>query len=179
RFTIPMASGESVWRQQGSSGVVQPYYLDATKGNALRVGGAHDWNDQQEAWDGGRMAFWPKAKYTNVAMGYLKESDLSFHWSLANAFTVCDAYHTSINTGTFTNRMFLWSGTNGANVTGRACVTNSNWGAWAHPKTGWTGPATRSVCRKQACAGRSTTVPATTAITISWWRLRPTARSMK
>ncbi|WP_321353093.1 phosphocholine-specific phospholipase C [Alcaligenes faecalis] len=128
RITIPMASGESIWRQQGTNGMVQPYYLDATKGNALRVGGAHDWNDQQEAWDGGRMANWPKAKYTNVAMGYLKESDLPFHWSLANAFTICDAYHTSINTGTFTNRMFLWSGSNGANLIDRACVTNSNWG---------------------------------------------------
>ncbi|TRM52358.1 phospholipase C, phosphocholine-specific [Achromobacter sp. LC458] len=128
RFTIPMASGQPVWIQQGTSGTVQPYYLDATKGNALRVGGAHNWADQQAAWDGGRMAAWPRAKNTKVAMGYLQQSDLAFHWSLANAFTVCDAYHTAINTGTFTNRMFLWSGTNGANVTDHACVTNANWG---------------------------------------------------
>ena len=128
RFTIPMASGNPVWVQQGSSGPVQPYYLDATKGNGLRVGGAHDWRDQQAAWDGGRMSAWPRAKNTNVAMGYLQQSDLAFHWALANAFTVCDAYHTSINTGTFTNRMFLWSGSNGANVGDYACVTNANWG---------------------------------------------------
>lgn len=56
RFTIPMASGNPVWLQQGTADAVQPYYLDATKGNALRVGGAHDWGDQQSAWDGGRMA---------------------------------------------------------------------------------------------------------------------------
>ena len=128
RITIPMASGQSVWIQQGPSGAVQPYYLDATKGNALRVGGAHNWGDQQAAWDGGRMAAWPRAKSTRAAMGHLRQSDMEFHWSLANAFTVCDAYHTAINTGTFTNRMFLWSGTNGANVSGHACVTNANWG---------------------------------------------------
>lgn len=140
RFTIPMASGQPVWIQQGSADTVQPFYLDATKGNALRVGGAHDWGDQQAAWDGGRMAAWPKAKNTKISMGHLRESDLPFHWALANAFTVCDAYHTSIHTGTFTNRMFLWSGTNGANVVGQACVTNANWGGLGPSSDGlsWT-----------------------------------------
>jgi phospholipase C len=128
RFTIPMASGNPVWLQQGTTDAVQPFHLDATKGNALRVGGAHDWGDQQSAWDGGRMAAWPKAKNTKISMGYLQQPDLPFHWALANAFTICDAYHTSIHTGTFTNRMFMWSGTNGANVAGQACVTNANWG---------------------------------------------------
>ncbi len=138
RFTIPMASGNPVWVQQGTAGPVQPYYLDASKGNALRVGGAHNWGDQQAAWDGGRMAAWPKAKSTPVAMGYLQQSDLQFHWALANAFTVCDAYYTSINTGTFTNRMFLWSGTNGANVSDHACVTNANWGGLGPSQDGLT-----------------------------------------
>lgn len=138
RFTIPMASGQPVWVQQGTAGPVQPYYLDASKGNALRVGGAHNWSDQQAAWDGGRMAAWPLAKSTSVAMGYLQQSDLQFHWALANAFTVCDAYYTSINTGTFTNRMFLWSGTNGANVSDHACVTNANWGGLGPSEDGLT-----------------------------------------
>lgn len=128
RFTIPMASGNPVWIQQSATGPSQPYYLDATKGNALRAGGAHDWGDQQAAWDGGRMAAWPRAKNTKVSMGHLLERDLAFHYSLVNAFTVCDAYYTAINTGTFTNRMFLWSGTNGASVRDYACVTNANWG---------------------------------------------------
>ncbi len=138
RFTIPMASGNPVWIQQGSAGNVQPYYLDSTKGNALRVGGAHDWADQQNAWDGGRMAAWPKNKNTNISMGHLKQSDMPFHWALANAFTICDAYHTSIHTGTFTNRMFLWSGSNGANVVGQACVTNAGWGALGPSSDGLT-----------------------------------------
>ncbi|WP_420993727.1 phosphocholine-specific phospholipase C [Cupriavidus sp. 30B13] len=128
RFTIPMASGNPVWIQQGASGTVQPYYLDPSKGNGLYVGGAHDWSDQQAAWDGGRMAAWPKAKNINASMGYLQQADLPFHWALANAFTICDAYHTSIHTGTFTNRIFLWSGTNGANVANQAVVSNDNYG---------------------------------------------------
>ena len=65
RFTIPMASGKPVWFQQGTSGSVQPYYLNPALGNGLYVGGVHTWSDQQAAWDGGRMAAWPKAK--NIA----------------------------------------------------------------------------------------------------------------
>jgi phospholipase C len=138
RFTIPMLSGNPVWIQQGTSGNVQPFHLDPSKGNGLYVGGAHDWTDQQAAWDGGRMAAWPKAKNLGASMGYLQQDDLPFHWALADAFTICDAYHTSIHTGTFTNRMFMWSGSNGANVVNQAVVSNANWGTLGPSSDGLT-----------------------------------------
>ncbi|MFM0664604.1 phosphocholine-specific phospholipase C [Paraburkholderia sediminicola] len=128
RFTIPMASGNPVWVQQGTSGTVQPYHLDPALGNGLYVGGVHTWSDQQAGWDGGRMSAWPKAKNIAASMGYLQPNDLSFHSALANAFTLCDGYHTSTHTGTFPNRIFLWSGTNGANVVGHAVTSNNSWG---------------------------------------------------
>jgi phospholipase C len=43
-----------------------------------------------------------------------------FQFALANAFTVCDAYHCAMHTGTNSNRMFHWTGTNGPGQTGRA-----------------------------------------------------------
>jgi phospholipase C len=126
RITIPMASGNPVWIQQGSAGTVQPYHLDPSKGDALVDGGAHGWGDQHNAWDHGRMAAWPRAKGTSVSMGYLTEDEIPFHWALANSFTVCDGYYCSLLGPTRPNRMFLWSGTNGAAV-GQPLTGNDTW----------------------------------------------------
>ena len=57
-------------------------------------------------------------------MGYFKEAELPFQYALANAFTLCDGYHCSMHTGTNSNRMFLWSGTNGPTGAGVASLNN-------------------------------------------------------
>jgi phospholipase C len=57
------------------------------------------------------MSHWPEAK-TVRAMGHYRQEDLPFQFALAEAFTLCDAYHCSIQTGTNSNRLFLWTGTN-------------------------------------------------------------------
>ncbi|MDN8614341.1 phosphocholine-specific phospholipase C [Variovorax ginsengisoli] len=131
RFTIPLPNGRTVWEQEYLAGqIVTPYYLDSTKGNALRVKGTpHDWNDGQNAWDGGRLSKWPTYKKTSTApftqsMGYYREAELTFQFALANAFTVCDAYHCSMHTGTNSNRSFHWTGTNGPTGANVAMVTN-------------------------------------------------------
>jgi phospholipase C len=130
RLTIPMASGDPVWLQRAGNGsVIQPYHLDSSQGKALRGSLPHSWNDQQNAWNHGRMTGWPVAK-GNASMGYLEdvEHEMQFHRALANAFTVCDNYYTSCFTGTFPNRTFLWSGTNGANVSDHVVNSNASWG---------------------------------------------------
>ncbi|MCA1324772.1 phosphocholine-specific phospholipase C [Herbaspirillum sp. alder98] len=115
RFTIPLAKDRLVW-QQGTAAedvALMPYHLDHTKGNAQRVSGTpHTWPDGQSAWDGGRMNQWVRYK-TTASMSYYKQAELPFQFALANAFTVCDSYHCSMHTGTNSNRMFHWSGTNG------------------------------------------------------------------
>ncbi|QGW81044.1 phosphocholine-specific phospholipase C [Variovorax paradoxus] len=125
RFTIPLPKGLNVWQQTDASGkLVLPYHLDSRKGNAQRDGGTpHDWADSQNAWDGGRMYQWPRYK-TSKAMGYHKEAEIPFQFALANAFTLCDAYHCSMHTGTDANRAFHLTGTNGATAAGTAFVTN-------------------------------------------------------
>ena len=125
RFTIPLPNGLSVWQQRNASGApVLPYHLDSSKGNAQRVSGTpHSWNDGQNAWDGGRMYQWARYK-TTASMGYFKEQELPFQFALANAFTLCDAYHCSAHAGTNPNRLFHWTGTNGPTGAGVAAVVN-------------------------------------------------------
>jgi len=132
RFTIPLSKGRNVWQQQDATGkLVLPYHLDQKKGNAQRAGQTpHRWEDAQPAWDSGRMSQWPTFK-TSLAMGYLSNAELSYQFSLANAFTVCDGYHCSMHTGTNSNRLFHWTGTNGPSgqtatgVAGVASVDNT------------------------------------------------------
>ncbi len=119
RFPIPSATGplrQTVWTQSDGTaptGTLAPFHLDTQEKFALMraQGTPHTWPDTQAAWDEGRMSHWPAAK-TVRAMGHYRQADLPFQFALAEAFTICDAYHCSIQTGTNSNRLFLWSGTN-------------------------------------------------------------------
>ena len=124
RLPIPLAplrAGEAprqVWQQYDRTApdgprLLAPFHLDTQKQFALMrmEGTPHTWPDAQAAWDEGRMSHWPEAKKQR-AMGHYARADLPFQFALAEAFTICDAYHCAIQTGTNTNRLFLWTGTN-------------------------------------------------------------------
>ena len=122
RFPIPLAPREngaprSVWDQYDDTApaprVLRPFRMETRAHfELMRVAGTpHNWPDAQAAWDHGRMGHWPEAK-THRAMAYYGEEDLPFQFAMANAFTLCDAYHCSMQTGTNCNRLFLWTGTN-------------------------------------------------------------------
>ncbi len=122
-FPIPVPDsagivGKNVWLQpnqlpNGAPPVLAPFRLNTEQQFALmRVEGTpHTWPDAQFAWNHGRLDSWPKFK-TNTALGHYAQGDLPFQWALVNAFTVCDAYHASLQTGTNPNRLFQWTGTN-------------------------------------------------------------------
>ncbi len=117
RFPIPTATGD-VWRQEdrtapGGPRALSPFHLDTAKRfDLMRMEGTpHSWPDAHRAWDEGRMAHWPEAKHPR-AMGHYRRGDIPFQYALAEAFTICDAYHCAVQTGTNTNRLFLWTGTN-------------------------------------------------------------------
>lgn len=114
-FVQPSVGGAPVpgrpnWPQ---SKPIAPFHLNTTQDFAvMRVAGTpHSWLDAQLAWDHGRMNDWCTAKQ-NHSMGYYAETDLPFQFALARAFTLCDHYHCATQTGTNTNRLFLWSGHN-------------------------------------------------------------------
>ena len=124
RFPIPLPpvdgqeTNRPVWQQYDRKApdgprLIAPFHLSTHKNfDLMRMEGTtHGWPDAQAAWDQGRMANWPEAK-TQRAMGHFRRDDIPFQFALAEAFTLCDAYHCSVQTGTNTNRLFLWTGTN-------------------------------------------------------------------
>lgn len=128
RITVPLPEGRSVWQQQLADGTtVLPYHLDATLGNAQRVNGTpHSYPDAQSAWAKGSFGHWPQFK-APWSMGYYEEAELPFQFALANAFTICDAYHCSFHGGTNPNRLFMFTGTNDPFATGGGpAITNHN-----------------------------------------------------
>jgi len=112
RFPLPLASGKSVWFQSDGTKEIPPYHRDSTISNALLGPGTpHSYSDMQGAWNQGKMDQWIPFK-TQYAMGYYERNDIPFQFALAEAFTLCDAYHCSITTGTDPNRIVFWSGSN-------------------------------------------------------------------
>lgn len=131
RFPIPLPGGRTVWAQNHTKSepkVIAPFPLNTTQSFAhMRVEGTpHSWADAQYAWDQGRMTNWPDHKQPH-SMGYYLEADIPFQWALAEAFTICDAYHCSFQGGTNTNRLFQWTGTNdGEGKRGGPSISNSH-----------------------------------------------------
>ena len=49
-------------------------------------------------------------EHYGYVMGYYERDDIPFHFALAEAFTLCDAYHCSLIGPTWPNRMYLMTG---------------------------------------------------------------------
>jgi len=78
----------------------------------------HDWAPQHQSWDGGLndrfVATHVQPAYDGPAqgplvMGYYTRKQLSYYYALADAFTICDAYHCSVIGPTMPNRLYSWS----------------------------------------------------------------------
>jgi phospholipase C len=114
RFPIPLPSNKPVWFQPSKADATQPtlpFHLNTLTTSAQCVGDLdHSWYATHSAYDAGRYDQWPAYK-TDMTMGYHLRSDLPFHYALADAFTVCDAYHCSMPGPTHPNRAYLMTGT--------------------------------------------------------------------
>jgi phospholipase C len=78
----------------------------------------HDWGPQHKSWNNGNMDHFLKAHLeadgSSVGvetMIYYDRSDLAFYYGLADAFTICDAYHCSVMGPTDPNRLYSMTGT--------------------------------------------------------------------
>jgi phospholipase C len=118
RFPVTMANSQLVWQQASSAPgaspatVIPPYHFDSTTMNAMNAGSCpHDYGTGQAAWNQGLFGNWPYWK-TNQSMGYYERADIPFHFALAEAFTLCDAYHCQLTGPTDPNRIAFWSGSN-------------------------------------------------------------------
>ncbi|MBP2703131.1 phospholipase C, phosphocholine-specific [Microbispora sp. RL4-1S] len=72
----------------------------------------HTWLGTQNAWAMGWNDAWTPNKGPST-MAYYDRRDLPFHYELADAFTICDAYHCSLLTSTTPNRNYHISGYTG------------------------------------------------------------------
>jgi phospholipase C len=110
---IQLPSGDPVWLQPGKVGApaVGPFHLDSDTTRAQTMFSLdHSWKGTHARWK--HHDAWIPAKGP-LTMGYFTRADLPFYYALADAFTVCDAYHCSIWGPTNPNRLFLFSGTSG------------------------------------------------------------------
>jgi phospholipase C len=115
RSTIPLPGGFSVFNQPNGGGRQFPFPLRGSASDAETLAQcqgdiAHSWSDQHAAWHNGKLDNWMAAKNKIGCLGYLDRGDLPVHYALADAYTICDAYHCAGLTATGPNRTFLVSG---------------------------------------------------------------------
>jgi len=112
RFPIPLESGKPVWFESDGTREITPYHFDQDTMNAALIPSTpHAYSNMQAAWNQGKFGFWPLYK-EQYSMGYYTRKEIPFQFALAEAFTLCDAYHCSVTTGTDPNRIAFWSGSN-------------------------------------------------------------------
>lgn len=131
---VPRLPGSSypIFRQPLPShpdGFVLPFHLDSATTNAQTIGSLeHSWDAEHGYWAGGRMdgflthearhsVLGPPghpgtvAEHREYAMGYFTADDLPFHYALAENFTLCDHYFSSVLGSTTPNRLMWMTGT--------------------------------------------------------------------
>ncbi|WP_094273830.1 phosphocholine-specific phospholipase C [Rhodococcus sp. OK302] len=114
---LTLRHGTSVFEQPGPNGPVLPFPIRdsaaAQQMDTQNISGLdHSWegghNTLADGWHDG----WIEAK-TASTMAYYDRRDMPFHYELADAFTICDAYHCSVPTSTSPNRNYWLSGYTG------------------------------------------------------------------
>lgn len=117
---LPQAPRRSVLVQPNEKegetpALLAPFRLDTPADFRLYrpLGTPHGFTDSQAAWDNGRMGEWPRHK-RNHAMAHFTREDIPFQYALAEAFTICDAYHCALHLSTNPNRLYLWTGSHDA-----------------------------------------------------------------
>jgi phospholipase C len=111
---LPVTKTQYPWHLSDAPASAYPatHQPPSAEAGAQGYGGtSHSWDDQHGAWQGGLMNGWVDAKGGLTTLGYLNRSDIPFHYALADAYTVGDAYHCSVLSATGPNRTYLWSGT--------------------------------------------------------------------
>lgn len=108
-FSVPAGS---VGGPADGAAVIPPFRVNpggANPGLTYLPGTNHSWNNTHECWNEGQYNNFPPTNGPMV-MSYMMREDIPYHYALADAFTVGDAYFCSILGPTNPNRMYLFSG---------------------------------------------------------------------
>jgi phospholipase C len=125
---LTLSTGRSVFHQPDPAnpdGYLLPFHLDTRTTSAQAIPStSHAWSVQHDAWHGGKMDNWlPAHRAVEPAnapyvMGYHTRADIPFQFALAESFTLCDNYFSSVLGPTWPNRMMWMTGTVDAGGTG-------------------------------------------------------------
>jgi phospholipase C len=117
---LKLEGGRSVFHQPDAvnpNGYLLPFHLNTRASSAQKIPStSHAWEVQHESWNGGKMDKWLQAHraadgvHGPYCMGYYTREDIPFQFALAEAFTLCDSYHSSIMGPTWPNRMYWMTG---------------------------------------------------------------------
>ncbi|HVX47204.1 MAG TPA: alkaline phosphatase family protein [Mycobacteriales bacterium] len=117
---IKLSTGKNVFHQpdaENPDGYLLPFHLDTHSTNSQAIPStSHAYTVQHQAWNGGKMDAWlpahRAADKTNgpYVMGYYTREDIPFQYALADAFTICDQYHCSVQGPTWPNRLYWQTG---------------------------------------------------------------------
>jgi phospholipase C len=119
RAGITLSGGYSVFDQPNGLTRQYPWAFNTTSPAAGQTSEVitqcdgsldHSWSTQHTAWDNGKMDAWVAAKGSVRTLGYLTRQDIPYHYALADAYTICDHYFSSILSATGPNRTYLWGG---------------------------------------------------------------------
>ena len=123
--TINLPNGNPVWYQPNGDGYLLPFHPGAPNlGLQFIEDLPHDWTSTHGAWNQGKYDQWVPNKGTTT-MAHLVRSDIPFHYALADAFTICDAYHCSLLGPTDPNRYYMWTGWVGNDGSGGGPVVDN------------------------------------------------------
>jgi phospholipase C len=116
--------GLGVFEQPSSGGPVLPFHLDNATKTPMCAGNVdiptHNWSPQHQSWARGKMDRFVEVHSRRtfdgpeqgpLVMGYFNGDDLPFYYSLADSFTICDAYFCSVIGPTMPNRLYALSAT--------------------------------------------------------------------
>ena len=107
---VTLKTGQSVFQQPHGNSYLMPFHPAAPNlGLTFLQDLPHDWTSTQKAWNQGEYDQWVPNKGTTT-MAHLVRSDIPYHYALADAFTICDAYHCSLLGPTDPNRYYMWTG---------------------------------------------------------------------
>ncbi|MFJ8726424.1 phosphocholine-specific phospholipase C [Streptomyces sp. NPDC093269] len=130
---VTLPSGKPVWYQSDGTKETLPFQPNTENlGLTFLEDLPHGWNDTQAAFNGGKYDKWIPAK-SATTMAHLTREDIPFHYALADAFTVCDAYHCSFMGSTDPNRYYMWTGYTGNDGKGGGPVLGNDEAGY-----GWT-----------------------------------------
>lgn len=119
---LRIAGGRTVWAQpspQHPDGFVLPYHGDSKTTRSFKVNGADQSHQENiRIFNRGRYDRWGHVPEMHNRMLHYGPTDLPFYYALADAFTICDAYHCSTMTQTYPNRLHLFTGCNGGGAVG-------------------------------------------------------------